>query len=104
MRLLAAALFLYYTADAPANTVMNLRYFDRHAELAVSRKMGFIADTPTWRASRDWGAKLGYRETDLAEVNRQAIALLVELRRLFETEQRVDSSYRPWVGAKSDQW
>jgi homocysteine S-methyltransferase len=30
-------------------------YFDRHAEIAASRGFGFIADTPTWRASRDWG-------------------------------------------------
>jgi homocysteine S-methyltransferase len=37
-------------------------YFDRHAELAASRGVGFIADTPTWRASRDWGAKLGYTD------------------------------------------
>ena len=44
------------------------RYFDRHAELAVAKGVGFIADTPTWRASRDWGDKLGLGAEDLAAI------------------------------------
>lgn len=63
------------------------RYYSSHASIARNSDCGFILESATWRASADWGAKLGYRETDLAEVNRQAVALLVELRRLFETER-----------------
>src|SRR5690606_36038847 len=48
---------------------------------------GFILESATWRASADWGAKLGYQEADIAEANGQAIALLVDLRRMFETER-----------------
>jgi S-methylmethionine-dependent homocysteine/selenocysteine methylase len=37
------------------------RYFDRYASLASDNGAGFIFESPTWRASPDWGAKLGYR-------------------------------------------
>jgi homocysteine S-methyltransferase len=60
------------------------RYFDRHAELAVSRGLGFIADTPTWRASRDWGAELGLDEDALAELNRAAVAMMFSVRDAWE--------------------
>ena len=33
--------------------------------------LGFVLESPTWRASADWGAKLGYSADDLAAVNRQ---------------------------------
>jgi S-methylmethionine-dependent homocysteine/selenocysteine methylase len=61
------------------------RYYSSHASIARDSDCGFILESATWRASIDWGAKLGYRDADMAEVNRQAIALLVELRRTFET-------------------
>jgi homocysteine S-methyltransferase len=60
------------------------RYFDRHAELAVEHGVGFIADTPTWRASRDWGAQLGYDDAALAEANRAAVAMMVAVRDQWE--------------------
>jgi homocysteine S-methyltransferase len=60
------------------------RYFDRHAELAVERGVGFIADTPTWRASRDWGALLGYDDAALAEANRAAVAMMFAVRDRWE--------------------
>ena len=39
-----------------------------------------MLETPTWRASRDWGRTLGYSPEALAAVNRAAVALLEELR------------------------
>ena len=60
------------------------RYFDRHAELAVSRGVGFIADTPTWRASRDWGAQLGFDDAALARINREAVAMMFAVRDAWE--------------------
>jgi S-methylmethionine-dependent homocysteine/selenocysteine methylase len=59
-------------------------YFDRHAELAVSRGLGFIADTPTWRASRDWGDRLGFTAEGLDAANRAAVAMMVDLRAMWE--------------------
>lgn len=63
------------------------RYYSSHASIARDRDCGFILESATWRASADWGAKLGYGLADMAEANRQAIDLLVDLRRTFETER-----------------
>ncbi len=57
-----------------------IRYFERHARIAISRGLGFILDSPTWRASTDWGAKLGFSPADLADINRDAIAMLKGVR------------------------
>ena len=63
------------------------RYYTSHARIAKEKGCGFILESATWRASIDWGAKLGYREADMAEVNRQSIALLTDLRRSFESDR-----------------
>lgn len=64
----------------PAGTAMLRRYFERYAAIAARHKCGFILESPTWRASRDWGAKLGYSPAALAAANRDAINLMVLLR------------------------
>lgn len=63
------------------------RYYSSHARIAKEKGCGFILESATWRASLDWGAKLGYRQADMVEVNRQSIALLVGLRSAFESER-----------------
>jgi S-methylmethionine-dependent homocysteine/selenocysteine methylase len=63
------------------------RYFTRHASIACERGVGFILESATWRASADWGARLGYSPPALAHANRKAIDLLHELRRDLETER-----------------
>mgnify|MGYP000109067872 CR=1 FL=1 len=63
------------------------RYFSSHASIAREHDRGFILESPTWRASADWGAKLGYNAADMAAVNKQSIALLAELRRVFESDR-----------------
>jgi S-methylmethionine-dependent homocysteine/selenocysteine methylase len=63
------------------------RYFVRHAAIARQHGVGFILESATWRASSDWGDKLGYSRRALAEANRKAIALLHELRLDLETER-----------------
>jgi homocysteine S-methyltransferase len=60
------------------------RYFDPFAELARNCGAGLILDSPTWRANRDWGAKLGYGSEALAKVNREAISLMETLRNEYE--------------------
>ncbi|MDR6955617.1 S-methylmethionine-dependent homocysteine/selenocysteine methylase [Ancylobacter sp. 3268] len=60
-------------------------YYARYAELARARGVGFVLDAPTWRANADWGARLGFDAAALADVNRRAIDLLVELRQRYET-------------------
>ena len=60
-------------------------YYARYAEIARAKGLGFILESATWRASSDWGELLGYSAEDLAEANRQAITLLHDLRRAYET-------------------
>ncbi|MDQ2635167.1 MAG: homocysteine S-methyltransferase family protein [Pseudomonadota bacterium] len=61
------------------------RYFARHAAIARKNGVGFILESATWRASRDWADKLGYSAARLEEVNRKAIALLRDIKAEYET-------------------
>jgi S-methylmethionine-dependent homocysteine/selenocysteine methylase len=56
------------------------KYFRTYAALARQYAVGCILESATWRASTDWGTKLGYSTAALAEINRQAITLLHEIR------------------------
>jgi S-methylmethionine-dependent homocysteine/selenocysteine methylase len=60
-------------------------YFARYATIAKAHDLGFVLESPTWRANPDWAGKLGYSVAELTKVNRDAIALMVELRKEFET-------------------
>jgi homocysteine S-methyltransferase len=55
-------------------------YYASYVELARERGVGIVLDTPTWRASRDWGEQLGYSTGELDAVNRAAVSLVGELR------------------------
>jgi S-methylmethionine-dependent homocysteine/selenocysteine methylase len=59
-------------------------YYDRYAAIARADGLGFVLESPTWRASADWGFKLGYSAADLDRANRQSIELMEEVRRAFE--------------------
>jgi S-methylmethionine-dependent homocysteine/selenocysteine methylase len=47
--------------------------------------MGFVLESPTWRASADWGDKLGYSSADVVAVNRDSVQLMHDLRARHET-------------------
>ena len=55
-------------------------YFRRHVDIAVQHACGVILEAPTWRASRDWGAQIGYPAADLRRVNQSAVGLLSRVR------------------------
>jgi S-methylmethionine-dependent homocysteine/selenocysteine methylase len=61
------------------------RYYERYIAIAKSNRVGFILESPTWRASPDWGAKLGYSAAALAEINRESIELMADLRAAHAT-------------------
>jgi S-methylmethionine-dependent homocysteine/selenocysteine methylase len=61
------------------------RYYDGYAELAGECSTGFVLETPTWRASADWGKLLGYDADTLSDANRRAVGLMLEVRERFET-------------------
>jgi S-methylmethionine-dependent homocysteine/selenocysteine methylase len=60
-------------------------YYERYIAIAKSDGLAFILESPTWRASVDWGAKLGYDRDSIAAANRDAIALMLELRAAYES-------------------
>ncbi|MBO6667307.1 homocysteine S-methyltransferase family protein [Parvibaculum sp.] len=62
-------------------------YYRLHANIALKAGTGFILESPTWRASPDWGTKLGYSPNALDAANRVAIRLMHELRDELESER-----------------
>jgi S-methylmethionine-dependent homocysteine/selenocysteine methylase len=66
--------------DDEAGTEELRRYYAPYVELAREQGVGFVLESPTWRASPRWGAELGYTNEQLDVLNRKAIALMEELR------------------------
>jgi S-methylmethionine-dependent homocysteine/selenocysteine methylase len=69
----------------PEGRELTRGYYARYAAMARRAKLGFVLESPTWRANRDWAEKLGYSLAELASANRAAIDLMVELRNQYET-------------------
>lgn len=55
------------------------RYYAPYLDIARRHGTGIVLDTPTWRASLDWGARLGYDPEALADLNRRAVAFVADL-------------------------
>ncbi len=70
--------------DRPGGEETLVSYFSDYIQLASARQTGLILDTPTWRANRDWGRKLGYEPERLMALNRRAVNMLIALRERFE--------------------
>jgi len=62
-------------------------YFGLYAGIARSNGVGFVLETVTWRANADWGRKIGYSSDALVAANHDAVALLTDIRDVYETEQ-----------------
>ncbi|MEM9517232.1 MAG: homocysteine S-methyltransferase family protein [Actinomycetota bacterium] len=52
------------------------RYYQRFLDVATDLGVGIVLDTPTWRASADWGARLGYDTDHLADINSSAVSMI----------------------------
>ncbi|HXV50160.1 MAG TPA: homocysteine S-methyltransferase family protein, partial [Candidatus Binatia bacterium] len=76
-------------------------YFRTYAAIAQRFGVGVVLESATWRASADWGARLGYSTSALAEANRRAVDLIEEIRREFETD-RVKVVISGCVGPRGD--
>ncbi|WP_281977049.1 homocysteine S-methyltransferase family protein [Pseudorhizobium flavum] len=63
-------------------------YYEAYLAIASEKGLGFILDTPTWRANPDWAAQLGYDLEDLAAINRRSVAYVASLRELWERPGR----------------
>jgi S-methylmethionine-dependent homocysteine/selenocysteine methylase len=55
------------------------RYFAPYFHIAREHGARFQLDTATWRASRDWGERLGYDRAALDRLNRDAVVFAREL-------------------------
>jgi S-methylmethionine-dependent homocysteine/selenocysteine methylase len=60
-------------------------YYLPYVGIARKHDLGLVLESPTWRASGDWGSKLGYDAEAIAVANRKAIGLLEQIRREYET-------------------
>ncbi|NNE13212.1 MAG: homocysteine S-methyltransferase [Ilumatobacter sp.] len=55
-------------------------YYRSFVDVARRHGTGVVFETPTWRASSDWGELLGYSTDALDDVNRRGVELLRGLR------------------------
>jgi len=68
-----------------AGTDVLRRYYECYAQLARTHGRGLVLEAPTWRASADWATRLGYDAPALADANRRAIGLMLEVRAAHES-------------------
>jgi S-methylmethionine-dependent homocysteine/selenocysteine methylase len=88
------------------------RYYEPYATLARDGRLGFVLESPTWRASPRWATALGYSDQELDQLNRKAIALMEELREEYEADGAPvvisgcvgpqDDGYRPAEALSAD--
>src|SRR5215212_3761111 len=60
------------------------RYYEPYLALAREDGLGFVLETPTWRASPRWAKEIGYSNEELDQLNRKAIGLMEGLRDAHE--------------------
>jgi S-methylmethionine-dependent homocysteine/selenocysteine methylase len=70
----------FVLVDDARGTAALEAYFRRHVDIAVQHSCGVILEAPTWRASRGWGARIGYPAAELRRVNESAVELLAGIR------------------------
>lgn len=51
-------------------------YLDDYLAIARRHGVALLLESNTWRASPDWVARLGFKDSDTADINREAIDLL----------------------------
>ncbi|HET9737478.1 MAG TPA: homocysteine S-methyltransferase family protein [Solirubrobacteraceae bacterium] len=83
----------------PAGVEALRRYYAPYVAIAREGGTGILLDTATWRASRDWGERLGYSPAELAEANRRAVDLI---REIAESAPDVPAVLNGVVGPRGD--
>jgi len=85
--------------DDPASLAVLREYYVDYLRIGSEHGFGLVLDTPTWRASANWGQRLGYDAGQLRDVNRRAVELLQGLRDSVEDTHIVVSGC---VGPQGD--
>ena len=77
----------FHLLQTPSGKESLKKYFRTYAQLARTHRSGLVLETATWRASRDWGDRLGYTADALAEANLKCVELLQEIRDEYESTE-----------------
>lgn len=93
------AAFLLLESDNGINAIAE--YFRKYASIASEHEVGFILESPTWRASSNWGKILGYSQDQLVQINHDAISLLAQIRDEYENS-RTTIVISGCIGPKGD--
>lgn len=54
-------------------------YYQNYLNIARDHQLPFLLETPTWRANKDWGEKLGYSGKELKEINQSSVRFFREM-------------------------
>lgn len=69
----------FHLLNDPDATDAIRTYYQAFANVALELGTGFIFDSLTYRASRDWGVLLGYSVEDLKKMNQRCLSLYREI-------------------------
>lgn len=89
----------FHLFSRPGGDAALRNYFHAYARIAERFGTGLVLESATWRASLDWGVRLGYSPRDMGSVNRLAIRLLDDLRASFP---RLSTVISGCVGPRGD--
>jgi S-methylmethionine-dependent homocysteine/selenocysteine methylase len=62
-------------------------YYQDYISIAKQYHVGYVLESPTWRASSKWGDLLDYSDNEIKTINQKAIQLMTELRDEHETDK-----------------
>ena len=77
-------------------------YFEDYFRIGADSGLGLVLETATWRASSDWGMKLGYDAARLRSINHRAAEFMLELRTAAGSTVVVSGCVGPRGDAYSD--
>lgn len=78
----AFAAFILLENEAGRETLR--KYYRNYLNIARDNNVGYILESMTWRASHDWGKKLGYSSEQIRDFNLRGIELLQGIRSEYE--------------------
>jgi homocysteine S-methyltransferase len=72
--------------DTSAGQAALYRYFSTYVDLARRLRLGLVLESPTWRASLDWAAALGYSPDRLRDAHLRSIELMERFRAALDRD------------------
>jgi S-methylmethionine-dependent homocysteine/selenocysteine methylase len=76
--------------------------FAAYAQLSKQYKVNLLLESPTWRASPDWAAKLNYSDDQLKQANIKSVQLIERIRDEYEMEGETHIFVSGCVGPRGD--